>query len=228
MIRSLSILLTCLYALLSTQLAFSSDLIKVLAVEYPPFTTSKDSDGGLVFRYLTTHPKFPGKEKRFLPVFVPPARANLFLKEGRFCVSFYPPESGSEAFLFFPLRADNVRLGLIRKRQTGDFAWQSLSELAGKTVAVLRNDPESLFLKQFTEAGLKLFFVDEIAQGIGMVRANRVDFAFGDDAALSYLKKEVGADIHDLQFSSSVLMEAPIGFYYRKTCEDRLFDYGNG
>lgn len=71
------------------------------------------------------------------------------------------------------------------------------------------------------DAGLELVHLEKIEQGIHMLLAGRVDYAFGDS---STLKTYAHIDnINKLQFSEIPIYEARIGFFYNTDCEAALF-----
>lgn len=122
--------------------------IKVLAVEYPPFTAAHEVGGGISFRYLSRFSQTELGGVPFEPVFVPPARAEALVERGDHCMSFYPPVKDNKSYGFFPLAdGQTVKLGLIRKRQSGHFKWNKLSELKGGVLAVLRRSNENTLAK---------------------------------------------------------------------------------
>ena len=85
--------------------AFETDYeIHVIAVEYPPFTSSKQPDGGLAFALLndlTVNNKIEWK-----PLFLPPKRAYKTVESGDWCASFYPI-FGENTFTKYKLGTDS-------------------------------------------------------------------------------------------------------------------------
>jgi polar amino acid transport system substrate-binding protein len=119
--------------------ACAQDLVKVIAVEYPPFSTTESETFGIVFDHLKpyaeTHFKAP-----YEPYFLPPARAQLVIEQGDWCVSFYPPHKTNENAKFVPLSPEHVKLGLYRLEQATRFNYESLSELSGSVAMLGRVD----------------------------------------------------------------------------------------
>lgn len=218
--------LLCLF-LVNISSSLLAEELEVLALEYPPFTTQQDPSGGICFQYLAEHELFKGRSRKFKPVFVPPARAEALLAKATYCMAFYPPRSNHEDFAFFPLKDKSVRLGFIRKKQSEDFRWTSLDELKGKSMAILRSNIKSPFLSDLISAGLQPAYVESIAQGLRMLKAGRVDYAFGDETTLSFHERSIGLDVQNYQFSETSLLEVPIGFYYRLSCKQQIFGHEN-
>jgi polar amino acid transport system substrate-binding protein len=199
--------------------ACAQELVKVIAVEYTPFSTTESETFGIVFDHLKpyaeTHFKAP-----YEPYFLPPARAQLVIEQGDWCVSFYPPHKTNENPKFVPLSPEHVKLGLYRLEQATRFNYESLSELSG-SVAMLRSNTLGSTPKMLEDAGLELVHLEKIEQGIHMLLAGRVNYAFGDS---STLKTYAHIDnINKLQFSEIPIYEARIGFFYNTDCEAALF-----
>lgn len=199
--------------------AYAQDLVKVIAVEYPPFLTSDSETFGLSFAHLKPYAKTHFKTA-YEPYFLPPGRAQLIIEQGDWCVSFYPPHKTNENAKFVPLSPEHVKLGLYRLEQPTRFNYESLSELSG-SVAMLRSNTLGSTPKMLEDAGLELVHLEKIEQGIHMLLAGRVDYAFGDS---STLKTYAHIDnINKLQFSEIPIYEARIGFFYNTDCEAALF-----
>ena len=197
--------------------------IEVLAVEYPPFTSESDPTKGIAFLYLSEFAANELLSSVFEPVFVPPARAESLLSLSKYCMAFYPPRTNQDLFAFQPLSEQRVALGLIRKRKEGDFVWNSLSELSGRSVAILRSNIKSPLLIELESNGMELVYVESISQGLRMLEMGRVDYAFGDKLSLAHHGKVSGINAAALQLSSTFLLEAQIGFHYKKDCVDQIF-----
>lgn len=198
---------------------YSQELIKVIAIEYPPLLESQSKTFGsnfvLLKQYADTHFKV-GYE----PYFVPPRRAQLLIERGDWCISFYPPSKQDKKAKFVSFSQEPIKLGLYRLSQDKEFNYTSLSELRG-SVAVLRSNALGPASKKLEDAGLKLVHLEKIEQGIHMLLAGRVDYAFGDSTSI---KTYVGIDdINKLQFSEVSLHEAEVGFFYNKDCEESLY-----
>lgn len=213
-----------LFVLLGTSCfaATEKQAVDVIAIDYPPYT-SPDSPGYgssfvLLTKYAQSHLRVSLK-----PKFLPPARANLLIKEKSWCLSFYPPSEESTTARFVSLSANTVRLGLYRLTRAEPFQWQSLNELKGKMVALLRPKSMGKLQHSLIDAGLELVYVESVSQGLQLVLKQRVDYAFGDDlilssSGLSKVQKQ------KLQFSQSAIHEAKVGFFYNLACESTLFD----
>ena len=212
-----------IFVLFSLVVTLRAQAIEVLAIEYPPFTTEKDPTGGISFIRLNSYADTLTPRRVFTPVFVPPARAEHLFTKGHYCLAFFPPRSNQDQFDFFPLSEQKVHLGLIRKRQDDTFAWQHFSDLNNKSVAMLRSTVKSPLLLELEGGGVSLVHVDSILQGLRMLISGNVDYAFGDAISLDYHHRHSGIDANKLQLSSSALLEAQIGFHYKKSCYRLLF-----
>jgi polar amino acid transport system substrate-binding protein len=79
------------FVLMLSSGANTQELIRVIAVEYPPFLTSESQSFGTSFillkQYADSHLKIS-----YEPMFVPPGRAQYIIEHGEWCMSFYPPK----------------------------------------------------------------------------------------------------------------------------------------
>ena len=195
----------------------TAKVIEVIAIEYPPFTSSNSANGGVAFDLLPD--VLEGKKVIWRPFFQPPKRALQSISEGKWCASFYPPRT--VAFKRYQLSERIVHLGLIRKVAPDAFKWHSLSELKGRSIALLRTSAQSQFAQQFIRAGLNISFVENVKIGVQMVKLGRVDFAFADNNLLQRLSEQ-GMAVTNLEFSDSVLFSTPVSVYVNPKCEIRL------
>ena len=209
-------LLTC-----SCLAADEQQSINVIAVNYPPYTSPKLADYGSTFSLLNKYAQIHFRVA-ISPSFLPPARAHRVIKNGAWCLSLYPPAEENTASRFVALSNDVVSLGFYRLQKTGVFRWQSLNELSGKIVALLRTSAVGQMHQRFLDAGLTLVYVESVEQGLNLVLKERVDYAFGDNLALSESLLSA-AQRQKLQFSESKVYQAKIGFFYNIDCEAHLY-----
>ncbi|QYK04067.1 hypothetical protein [Shewanella zhangzhouensis] len=194
--------------------------LAVIALEYPPFTTETQADKGSSFRALQKYLLSNQLEFELQPLFLPSARAQSEIVAGSWCASFYPPPDIVRDQSRFVLLSDvKVVLGIFRRRGHDPFVWRDLSELGGGTIALLRSKVDGSFIQQFIDAGLTIEFVSDISTGLRMLSKGRVDYAFGDSDALSVLTLPK-AMREDLQFSSTHLMEVPVGVFVNPMCPE--------
>ncbi|NVK24181.1 MAG: transporter substrate-binding domain-containing protein [Gammaproteobacteria bacterium] len=210
--RLSNLVLVSVFLLVTNYSKGNTSNIEVIAIEYPPFTTLLDNNGGLAFKLLNS--AVTDKTVKFVPLFLPPARAGKYLKENDWCGSFYPPPIELQAKKL-QLSSENIRLGLVRKRQEQPFHWQELDELSGKTAVILRNSKSSEFSRQFLAAGIKLGYVETVQAGIQMVLLDRVDFSFADNVTFELLENK---NKQKLQFSQSSLSETKVSIFISEKC----------
>lgn len=205
----------------ATATASQKEQVRVISVEYPPYT-SKHMDGyGNVTRLLSEYAA-DNLAVDVIPRFVPPARAHKIIQDGDWCLSTYPPKRNAKKARFVPLSNEKVILTLIRLTKNEAFEWQQLSDLEGGVVAIMRTKTQSLVQKEITNSGLKLVYVGTVEQGLSMLLKRRVDFVFGDKNVI--LNTKVGQENKKkLQISNTSLYEANIGFFYNIDCEAELF-----
>jgi polar amino acid transport system substrate-binding protein len=188
--------------------------VEVLAVEYPPFTSHREQDGGLAFQILrSAYPQIT-----FKPLFLPPKRAYTQIKSGNWCLSFYPAPQGVVAESI-ALSKNQLVIGLVRLQQQTSFRWSSLDELHGQTVAMLRTGEDSAFSQQFSSGGLQVVYAETVRQALELVLRGRADLAMFDSFNFARLAP---AEKARLQFSENQLVQTPIRLFSNPHCTEQL------
>ena len=191
--------------------AQTTEVYEVIAIEYPPFTTSKTIEGGLAFHILQQ--AFP--DDKFRPHIVPPKRAYHMIQHGQWCLSFYPSGEGVASHKII-LSEQNIVIGLIRRQQAKPFKWQTLDELSGSRIAILRSGDSSPFSSRFNQAGLSITYTESIQQSVDLVLRQRVDMAMYDDYNFARLNTAVR---DQLQFSETSLLQTPVTLFTNPSCK---------
>lgn len=195
--------------------------VDVIAVDYPPYTSPESPNDGSNFSLLREYADLHFRVS-IKPHFLPPARAHRYINSDDWCLSFYPPAKDNKLVRFIALSEKDVSIGFYRLKQSQDFRWNTLGELKGKTIALLRANSKGKMHQTFIDAGLVLVHVESIEQGLQLVIMKRVDYAFGDNLSLSGNSLTV-EERQSLQFSETKVHVAKIGFYYNIQCETLLF-----
>ncbi|MCD8522873.1 MAG: hypothetical protein LRY66_16080 [Saccharospirillaceae bacterium] len=190
--------------------------IQVLAIEYPPFTSSASAGNGVSFvmlnRILQSHGWNAHAE------FLPPARVPMVINQsGHWLASFFPPKTGSSHVEVVIVAPAAIRMGLFRQRKTGEFSWQALSELRDNTLATIRSDYSSAYVTPFVKAGMNMVFVDSIEQGIRMLAEGRVDYVLSIEDTGWYYAELHNLGREQLQFSDSIIATFPHVLYVNRT-----------
>jgi len=199
---------------------------KVIAIEYPPLLGQELDGYGTLFRLLKEYARAHFKVD-ISPDFLPPARAQKVIFTGQWCLTLYPPHEDDQDTFFVPLRTEPIKLGLYRKHHPDNpqpFQWDDLSELSGKSIAILRSNIESWLHDELNDAGLQIIYVETTTQALQLLLSDRIDYAQGDSLALETLND---ADTNKLEFSQTYLFEAAVGFYYRLSCAQQVFKMGH-
>jgi len=207
-------LLLCL-CLIFSAVSVRAETLKIIAVDYPPFTTSKREDSGTVFALIRQWLIENGSDISVQPVFDPPARAQVMIEAGNWCASLYPPVKNTGHFLQISNRS--VDIGFLRRRVEAAFTWDGPGFFAGKKVAVLRARTTSGLLGPLKEAGADFIDVETVQQGIRLLMAGRVDYAFADHLALSRFPAASDERL-SLEFSKTILRRYPIGLFVSDRC----------
>jgi polar amino acid transport system substrate-binding protein len=212
---SLAMKIYLLLTLLFCASSFSQETtIEVISIEYPPFTTVERDDDGLAFTLLRNSKI--GSSLTWIPVFLPPGRANRVINADQWCASFYPPSSTLN-FSSYVLDENLISISLIRKREPTEFTWTMLEELKPYLIGLLRTNHNSQFVKSFTDAGIKIFYMESVETGIKMVLSDRVDYAMIDNITFDSLDSETK---RQLQFSNTHLLETQITLYINNKCAE--------
>ncbi|QIR15600.1 hypothetical protein [Shewanella aestuarii] len=193
--------------------------IDVIAVEFPPFTTTHEPDNGINFVQLRDYFK-EQYQLTIQPQILPSARAQQTIAEGDWCLSFYPP-ADPKAYSFIKLSPEKVNLGFYRVKQDAPFLWSDLTELKGQSVAVLRYRQKGMLHNLLTQAGLTIVPVSSIEQGLKMLSYERVDLVFSSQKN-AYLDSLPLAEQAQFQFSDSSLLEADVGVFVNPKCQPLL------
>ncbi len=197
--------------------ASQKDNISVIAVEYPPYTSEHMPDNGVTFKLLKDYSK-QYFERDIQPVFLPPARAQAVMKSGNWCLSFVPP---AESANVIPISDAEIILSFFRFKTEREFKWQSLSELKGQTVAMLRTLEQGEIAKKMTQAGMEIVRVDSLSQGMNMVLKKRVDYWFTTQNTPQALNADEAAQ-QNLQFAETPLMVVQPRIFYSERCKKEL------
>ncbi|GAA0781656.1 hypothetical protein [Shewanella aestuarii] len=188
---------------------------EVIAVEYPPFTTMGDPEHGINF-VLLDELMVRHDIQKLTPIFLPPARAQLQVQSGKWCLSFFPPPEYIPS-TFLALSDQKVILGLFRRTESSVFSWQHLSELKGKKLAIMRYKREGAFHKQFIDAGIEIVQVESLVQGFKMLQYNRIDLVFSNQFP-DFIKQLPESDRIQFQFSKTSILEVNVGVYINDKC----------
>ncbi len=194
---------------------YATTVVEVLAVEYPPFTSSKVESNGVSFRLLKQRLETVD-QFQIKPLFLPPARLQQKIKKGDWCLSFYPVPA-TDKTRFLALAEQQFKIGLYHKLDDPLINWTQLEELKGYRVALLRSDRSSQLYQRFVRSGLKPMFVDEISQGLRMLQMGRVEVALGDEHLKSYVWVELN-NLEGIGFADTALFQSQIGIFVNQDC----------
>lgn len=216
-------------------------VIRVIAIEYPPYTSQYLPGSGSAFRGLryqleqaslnragrpeqadeaaTTFEAGQRETDGLLrPYFLPPARADYLIKSGRWSASFYPPKADMPHYIYFPYGRKPVDLGLFRR--TSERPWpQQLEGLQGR-VAIGRRwgdrDGEDMtgpLARKLRATNLDPVPVDSLYQAFMLLSYGRVDYVFAEKVAGYYIQRFVGESAGWAEFSPEPLQREPLGVW---------------
>ena len=210
--NNFSLIFLACFLLLRTR-PIGAKTVDVLALEYPPFTSSESKGNGIAFELLEK--TLGQKGIKWRPTYAPPARAASIIEKGDWCASFYPIIDEFDSVRVV-LSKSKVIIGLVRKQEDSIFQWDGLESLAGHSIALLRTRKRSPFSQQFLDAGLEVLFVDNMEMGLKYVEEGFVDYAISDNLSFAQLNKE------NLEFSHTSILTTPITLFVNPAC-----DWGN-
>ncbi len=195
----------------------------MIAIDYPPFTSEKEQDSGTAFSLLNDALK--GSRLTILPQYWSPARANKLVRGKGWCASFYPPRKQDDNLVIIGLGSEPIRLGLYRHRKQSRFYWDELSEMKGKKVAYLRALARDGIGQQMTDAGMVIFDIETIQQGLQLLERKRVDYAFGDQVSGPMIMRSLKMDLGEFQFSETSFRKLPAGIWLNLQCKSASTAY---
>lgn len=193
--------------------------LPVLAIDYPPFTSTELPDHGLSFAALVERSR--GSNIAIEPSFLPPARVSKHIAEGRWCASFYPPPADSAAYDTVPLGSKIAKIGLFRQRMESPFVWDQLSDLKGKTIGITSQFAQGQTREshQLHEAGFDLAEVHSLRQAFDLLRRQRVDYVFSAEEAGHYYLDQLNLNPDHYQFSESLISQYPLQVWINPRCD---------
>jgi len=216
--------LLLLLCLAGCTMPLRAETIQVIAVHYPPFTSKTQADGGTVFSEIRTWLQDQSLDISLEPVFVPPARAQVMVNSQDWCTSLYPPPA-TGTHRFVKIGDHDVDIGFLRHKAGGPFTWTSPGYFRGKRLAVLRSRDATGILQPLKDAEAVLIEVETIQQGIKLLMANRVDFAFADHTTLNRYEAQ-SSERTNLEFSQTILRSFPVGLFVNAPCLKHFPDTG--
>ncbi len=183
----------------------------VIGIEYPPFVSMKVPGNGKAVRALRQRlPDNWTLRMRMLPS----ARASTIVRNSDdWLFSFFPPRDSDVHIRKLIVQGDDIRYSLFRRREPGEFSWNSISDLAGSTVASSRTLEDSPLKEMFTAAGMTFIPVNDIGQGLRMLVAGRADYLLTAEDTGFYYADMNGVDHKRLQFADTIIEHFPIIVY---------------
>ncbi|MGF1719563.1 hypothetical protein L4D20_05895 [Vibrio kyushuensis] len=191
--------------------------VEVLAIEFPPYTTSKLETDGIAFEKLRAHPAM--SEIEVTAKFTPPTRIGKRLLLRDWCMSFYPPrdQKGGQ-FKKWEISKEEVKLGFYRVKQDGEFTWGSLSELKGHSVGLLSSYSKKGLSGLMYANALDVYAIDSLEQGFDLLVKNRIDLVFSDKYSGQFIAIDHGYDLQELQFSDTALSTERFHVWVNLSC----------
>lgn len=208
-----------LFCVILSTSSLAQESVDVLAVEFPPYTTSSMSGHGIAFEKLRSHPAMTGVDVN--AQFSPPTRLGKRILLGDWCLSFYPPRDKNNPTLKkWILSNEEIRLGFYRLNQQGEFKWDNLSELDGKSIALLSSYSKKGLSGLLYSNGLDVHEVNSLEQGFDLLVKSRVDLVFSDRYSGEFIARKNGYEVENLEFSMSALAIEQFHVWVNLECAD--------
>jgi len=196
----------------------ASTIVKVLTIEYPPFTTESEPSQGSSFTLLRE--RLQGSGIEIAPRFLPPGRVQQTMDREAWHASYVPQAGDVETTIRLVLEDGNFIYGLFRARENAPFRWQNLTELAGRQIAVTRSSKLQAYNAKLVESGAKLVFIDDISQAFRMLARGRIDYVLAIQETGWYIMDLLKMDRTDYQFSESALDRFPHAIYVNRATQE--------
>ena len=189
--------------------------VQIVAIEYPPYTSSHIKGHGLAFdalnRVLQTQAVSGVK---VVPLILPPGRASRLMAGELWDASFYPPaKTDRKSFKQIRLGDHPIYIGLFRLRQAEPFSWGELKALSGGLLGLSRSESQTALRQTLEEAGLRLVPSDSLGQAFRQLQQGRVDYVLAEQVAGYQAALAQGFNHNDLQFSENTLQEMTINLW---------------
>lgn len=203
----------------------SKEAVEVIAIEYPPYTSEYTEGFGLAFQVLNRAlSRIPGGRSDIViqPYFLPPARANFRVMQGRWSASFYPPLEVDPGYHWLRLGSEIVELGLFRIRPRSSTesrvaSWPELSQLTGRVAVGRQAASATLGLKSaLRHTKMELVQVDSLEQGFQLLAKGRVDFVFSEKLAGYLIAESLIGERQELDFTDKPVFTTNIGLWVNR------------
>lgn len=154
--------------------------IKVLAIDYPPYTSPDLESGGMSFKILEA--AMEGSGYTLKPVFMPPARCLEEFTRGRYALCQYNNDSFFDNKTMVRLNIQRVIYTFFYNKDFGEIKWTTLEDLAGKRVAMLRVGSARRTQRDIVvKSGMIAVDLDTLDQAFRMLESGKVDLALSVD-----------------------------------------------
>ncbi|WP_344806573.1 hypothetical protein [Allohahella marinimesophila] len=193
----------------------ASTIVKVLTIEYPPFTSEAMPTQGTSFAMLRK--RLEGSGIEIAPRFLPPARLQQTMDNEAWHASYVPQPNAAASTVRLVLQDANFIYGLFRVRESSAFEWTDLSELAGKQIAVTRSLKLEAYNAELVSKGAHLVFIDDISQGFRMLEHGRVDYVLAIQETGWYVMDTLKMKRQNYQFSDSAIDRFPYAIYINQS-----------
>ena len=185
--------------------------LQVMAMEYPPYTSAELPGNGHSFQALNK--ALTGSQWAIEPLFYPPARAATWLaNHDNWLLSIFPPAS-MDGVELIALPGERFPFSFFRLKQPGEFKWNNLSELAGRSVIMTRTPGSAKNLDGYRNAGLELIFVNNIEQGMKMLSNKLADYLLTTLATGQYYAHQLDIPLQDIEFAETIIRWFPYTIY---------------
>jgi len=173
-------------------------------------------ENGYAFQQLRQ--RLQGSNIQVQPEILPLTRLELVLKNKHWCASFIPFSGEDKHYQSFLFSDVPFALSLVRLRQNQPFTWNSLMDLAGLKLAVIRSR-DARFVKRMIENGVEIVYTNTSEQSFRMLFRKRIDLVLSDRQSSDYYQAKFGYKNNQLQMSESSVIEVDNGISFNLNCK---------
>ncbi|QBF83293.1 hypothetical protein EXU30_11725 [Shewanella maritima] len=192
----------------------NSQQLDIIAINYPPYIDEKLPNYGESYQLIER--AFSGTQININANFLSAARALKEVNTQNWCASFHPPIPATPDHTLVITKQELVKLRLHRLLEANEFVGD---ELDGKVVAQLRMIAPKGVTKSFVEQGAELFLVESLPQAVSLLLKSRVDYIYGDTAAVEFAADNMNLSSALIQPSMKTYREFPVGLWFNNQCD---------
>lgn len=203
-------------------IAFSTNAepLPTLAIHYPPYTSADKNSPNIITNHIRS--KLLEYDIELDLHILPLSRLEHTLNGLSWCASLIKPSQLNQKIIKVKFDQVNIKHRLYRLSRNTVFAWNSMTELAGLTLAIPRSINKNQVSETLMASGIKMIPINSSEQGIKLLLRNRVDLFFSDNIAIAHLLRKSPREALSLQASDNILFTTPVELWLNLECPSAL------